>query len=163
VYQQLNRDTCVLSSAASAFQYFNDIQAHDIVKRNILSSVQQLDRFEFLEEMLKSRKLQYVEERKKKFNLFTDISCYPTIIGLRGKDGSSNHAVTVVGVFVFDSNVPYAQKLSLNFLDWCCSSDTCKTTFDYVDFALRCYHSNPRKEWLVCEGCQNRSGCWLKL
>ena len=65
VYQQLNRDTCVLSSAASAFRYFNDIQAHDIVKRNILSSVQQLDRFEFLEKMLKSRKLQYVVERKK--------------------------------------------------------------------------------------------------
>ena len=65
----------------------------------------------------------------------------------------------LVGVFAFDSNVPYAQKLSLNFLDWCCSSDTCKTTFDYVDF----YHHNPRKEWLVCEGCRNRSGCVLKL
>ena len=73
VYQQLNRDTCVLSSAASAFRYFNDIHAHDVVRSNILSSVQQLDRFEFLEKMLKTSKLKYVVQRKKIINLLTSV------------------------------------------------------------------------------------------
>ena len=48
VYQQLNNYSCVLSSAASAFRYFNDNNTHLVLQKHILSSVLLLDRFEFV-------------------------------------------------------------------------------------------------------------------
>jgi hypothetical protein len=159
VYQQLHRMTCVLSSAASAFRYFNDQMAHNILRNNILRSEGITNRLGFVESLLVNTKLKYT---LKKFgygqlNIFKDISCYPTLINLEGEDGSCNHAVTVVRTYLFDANAPYAQNLSFGVLDWCCSTDDVSTKFRAVKCAIRFSQNKSRKEWNVCDSCRSHN------
>mmetsp|Transcript_19367 Transcript_19367/g.26879 ORF Transcript_19367/g.26879 Transcript_19367/m.26879 type:complete len:135 (+) Transcript_19367:106-510(+) len=46
-------------------------------------------------------------------------SIHPTIVVLEGHDGGIEHAVTVYGSWVFDSNVNVALPLTRKTLDWC--------------------------------------------
>ena len=59
--------------------------------------------------------------KKGKLNPLTDVSVsdFPTSIVLCGKDGRIEHAITTVGSWVFDSNLPQAQPLTSSTLDWC--------------------------------------------
>ena len=158
VYQQLFHLTCVLSSAASAFRYFNDDLAHNILRDNILHSEKEVDRFNFVASLLRNNKLLYSVRKfgYNKLSIFKHISCYPTIINLEGFDGSTNHAIAVVGLWIFDSNAQYAQRLLLPVLDWCCSTDSAYTKFHAVKSAMHFFNSKPRKEWRVCDGCRSQ-------
>jgi hypothetical protein len=183
VYQQLHRDTCVASALASAFRYFNDEKAHRIMKEYINRSANETDRLQQMESMLVNRNLRYRVEKfgkeatfrkeavhkrvKRTLNIFENISCYPTVVVLRGSDGSVNHAVTVVGTWVFDSNVAYAQPLTLPLLDWCCSTDTVRSNFVQVHYAMRFFPASSkliRKEWNICDSCRNmKKPCLMKF
>jgi len=44
---------------------------------------------------------------------------YPTIFVLQATDGNSEHAVTILGYWVFDSNLESALPLTVASLDWC--------------------------------------------
>jgi len=185
VYQQLHRDTCVASGLASAFRYFNDEKAHKILKEYINRSANEADRLQQIKSMLVNRTLrykvvQYGKEPRTSFNgkfrhrkcrraldIFENISCFPTVVILRGSDGSVNHAVTVVGTWVFDSNVAYAQPLTLPLLDWCCSTDTVRADFVQVHYAMRFYPTSSRlirKERNVCDSCrEEKTPCLMKF
>jgi hypothetical protein len=63
------------------------------------------------------------------------------------RDGATNHAVTIVGKWVFDSNGSTAKELSQETLDWCCSSDNKKEKFVGVFQAIRFSLDNPRSEF----------------
>ena len=64
-------------------------------------------------------------------------SIYPTLLILVGDDGSTGHAVSTCGEWVFDSNLNKAQPISKIIFDWAVSTPdiACKCTG--INFALR--------------------------
>ena len=48
----------------------------------------------------------------KRFDIFMDISTFPTVLQLQADDGGIQHAVTIVGKLVFDFNCPHALLLN---------------------------------------------------
>ena len=57
------------------------------------------------------------------FDVMKDISQYPTVLSLQAVDGGTQHAITIVGRMIFDSNCERALALTRRNLDYCCSSD----------------------------------------
>jgi len=72
-----------------------------------------------------------------KWDIPNGINRFPTIVVLRGADGSTNHCVTIVNGLVFDSNCDNAMPLNKATLDWCCN---CPGGFLGVLYALRFWH-----------------------
>jgi hypothetical protein len=161
VYQQLGKDSCMFSAASSAFNYFGDPMAHELLTKNIISSMSVSNRLDALTSLLYNKQCRYNAKKYKRgtFNVLEDISCFPTVLVLEGSDGAINHSVTVAGCWLFDSNTRYAQRISLPILDWCCSTDFAKVQFSNVFSATRFKHRKPRKEWKLCDNCRN--GCKL--
>jgi len=159
VYQQLGNDTCMFSAASSAFKYFGDTMAHNILRSNIMSSTSVANRLGLMTSLLFSSQCNYIAKKYKRgtFNVFENICCFPTVLVLEGSDGAINHSVTVAGCWLFDSNTMYAQRISMPLLDWCCSTDSVKVDFARVYTATRFKQRKPRKEWKLCDNCRN--GC----
>jgi hypothetical protein len=63
-------------------------------------------------------------------------SPFPRILALLDSDGGSNHVVTTVGSWIFDSNHEHAVPLSKGGFDACCLEDT---TLDRVIMAVQVY------------------------
>lgn len=160
-YPQMGRETCVMSSFASALSHFNDPKAERIMASAISSSEMTEDRFVFLVDLLNSSNLKFRVRKYKNrvLNILDDFSCFPTVIRLAGKDGSLCHSVTTAGKWLFDSNLSHARPISLPLLDWCCSSDTVSSQFSHVAFALRLTAEKPRPEWDLCRGCRSGGLC----
>jgi hypothetical protein len=160
-YPQMGRETCVMSSFASALSHFNDPNAERIMASAISSSEMAEDRFVFLVDLLNSSNLKFRVKKYKNrvLNILDDFSCFPTVIRLAGKDGSLCHSVTTAGKWLFDSNLSHARQISLPLLDWCCSSDTVSSQFSHVAFALRLTAEKPRPEWNLCRGCKDGGLC----
>jgi hypothetical protein len=120
VYQQLFRDTCAMSAIASAMRYFNDQKAHQLVAKNINSSQKAYNRFRYAETIIMNGNLKYVTKKfkERQLNIVEDLSCFPTLVRLEGHDGSTSHAVATAGKWLFDANLPNAEKISLPLLDW---------------------------------------------
>ena len=55
--------------------------------------------------------------------LKTQQSHYPKVLILQATDGSTNHAIAVVGNMIFDCNEKSALPLSQENLDWCVGAD----------------------------------------
>ena len=161
VFLQNGKDTCVFSSLASGFHYFNDKMASDTLLRNLDVSLLSPDPIQTASLFLTGNTLKY--DAKKMKNILDDISCFPTIVQLRTSDNSIGHAVTVVGLWVFEANKAEAEPLSFDFLDWCCSTDTVNDTFVGVYYAIRFVHNKPRPEWNLCENCRQRKKCIYKF
>ena len=47
-------------------------------------------------------------------------SVYPRLVRLLANDGNNMHMVTIVGGWIFDSNIEYCLPLTKWSLDWCC-------------------------------------------
>jgi len=56
--------------------------------------------------------------------LKTQQSHYPKVLILQATDGSTNHAISVVGNMIFDCNEKSALPLSQENLDWCVGAST---------------------------------------
>jgi hypothetical protein len=83
-------------------------------------------------------------------DILTDKSMWPTLCILKGNDNSTNHAVTIVEDFIFDSNNHYALPLTVTSLDWCVSGDDGEEVkFLSVPFAYRFYKHNPAPQLLL--------------
>ena len=150
VTQQLHRDTCVFSSALSAFKYFGDFGAVAHLRDRLFMSTLKPDRLNFLVRTLEHRSLRYqpVVFKRNKLNVLTDLSPFPTAVKLCGKDGHCSHVVTVVGRKVFDSNCSEPLPLSKATLDWCCSYNSGeRNEFSFVVKAYRFTHDKPREYW----------------
>lgn len=52
-------------------------------------------------------------------NLSPELGMYPIIVVLQGHDGNCEHAISILGNWIFDSNLPEALPLTRNSLDWC--------------------------------------------
>jgi len=124
--------------------YFGDQVAGNDIGENITASLEKTDRLQFANELLRTKKLKYVPKifKRDQLDVLSDISGFPTLCILKGEDGATNHAVTVVGNWVFDANLDKAIPLCRSSLDWCCSTPDIDVKWRSVHKALRCvcYH-----------------------
>ena len=72
--------------------------------------------------------------RENPLDIFLNVSVHPTVVIPVGTDGGTQHAVTILGWYIFDSNVPVALKLCKESLDWCTNT---VGGFKHVHFAIR--------------------------
>lgn len=61
------------------------------------------------------------KKKSSEFDLLSDISDFPTVVVPMGSDSGVQHAFTVVGRLIFDSNSNRALHLTKESLDWCCA------------------------------------------
>jgi hypothetical protein len=133
VRQVQNQDSCIMASLASALTYFGDVEASEEIERNIANSLKTYRRLQFAADLLRTRKFHYVPRKvSKDFNILLDVFPYPTLCVLLGDDGATNHAITVVGTWIFDGNLEKALPLTQESLNWCCSTDSMSTRFAKV-------------------------------
>ena len=164
VLMQNGEPTCAIKSIASAFMFFNDEKACKILLDNTMNSIAASDRIMYIKQLLTdTHKLGYRGKIFKtgdgSLNILKDISCYPTIARVQGTDGSIGHCISVARKWVFDSNKPAAELLTLESLNWCCSSNSTNSSYLNVFFAVRFFHNKPRREWKLCGGCQKLGRC----
>jgi hypothetical protein len=141
-YRQHGNATCLFASVASALHFLglerNAMAVADAAHFNSATSAGATEMWFNLLQLLK-KECPWLEHRKKQvnhFNILEDVSVYPTVAQLQALDGGCQHAVTIVGRFVFDSNCPRALPLSVETLNYCCSSDDRTSAFDKV---YHCY------------------------
>jgi hypothetical protein len=151
-YRQSGQSTCLFSSVASALFYLGvtniaqkiaceapkyaaDAVAATESWRALLRIMGESCRF------LIPEKLQL-----KAFDVLRDISEYPTVMTLEAVDGGTQHAVTVVGKYIFDANCVRVLPLTTKSLDYCCSTDSTKGKYSNVYRGYRfCIPKNTRK------------------
>ena len=125
-YQQGRKDSCVLSSAASALFHLGETNAARVVAAHIPASLKHNDPMALLHDVLNSKKVKTVEVvcsfKRGQLDLLSAESLDPTTVQLLGEDGGTGHAVTIVGPWIFDATLPHALPLSRASLDECCSS-----------------------------------------
>ena len=62
-------------------------------------------------------------EKKKGWSTLADSTKYSLcLLGVKGEDNKTDHAICIVGQWIFDSNLSKAIPLSKESLDICCSS-----------------------------------------
>lgn len=83
------------------------------------------------------RFFQAKEYKESQYDPFECQSEYPSFLILQGEDGAINHAVAMVGCWIFDANLPKALELNPTNLDWCVSTSRVKTKFKNVYYAMQ--------------------------
>ena len=151
IIQQIVYDSCVMSSLASAFSYFGDLRAQDSICENIERSLKALDRFDVAISTVCTAQLNYYPMKfgEGRFDPLTDVSPFPTLVGLCDIDGGKGHAITICGSYIFDSNAMTPLPLVAESLNWCCGSAETKGTFWCAHRAVRFLHRKPRADWLM--------------
>ena len=93
-------------------------------------------------------------------DVLNDRTMWPTLCILKGDDNSTNHAVTIVEDYIFDSNNSYALPLNESTLNWCCSGDTAESEVKFVSvpFAYRFYVQNPPPQLVLRHASKNTFG-----
>ena len=134
-YLQSGESTCLFSSLASALHYLHlEETAGKIALLAPLYAASKMDGIINWSALLISMQeiCGWLQPRKlhgSTFDILRDISEYPTVVSLEAIDGGTQHAITVVGRLVFDSNCERALPLSKEALDYCCSTDTKEGAF----------------------------------
>ena len=151
-YRQGGDFTCLFSSFASALHYIGlRTTAKDVADFAKTFSAQDeygVWNWKGLKAIMDKscRWLQGHKLNNHSFNIFTDISKYPTVMCLEAEDGSTQHAITVVGKLIFDSNIPRAIPLTRPNLNYCCSSKEIPNgVFKRVYLGFR-YKDNPNSK-----------------
>ncbi len=132
-FLQGNKNTCIISSLASAVRYMGDVYASDYIIQRREESLYKLEhkgRMQYCKDIIMGqfkqkgeRKLNYgVEEWKEQpsYNIFTNISPYPTVCNLLDESLGTGHCVTVCNKWIFDSNFEQALPLTQNSLNFIC-------------------------------------------
>jgi len=141
-YLQNDRWTCLFSSFASALHFIGLWQQAAIFvflsEKFSVDKGKGWDGWRALLHIMRSE-CKWLVPRKltAHFDILNDRSIYPTVVQLQAGDGGTQHAITVVGQLIFDSNCVRALPLALETLHHCCSSDEKKGTFCRVFHAYR--------------------------
>ena len=64
-----------------------------------------------------------VFKKEYEYDLWLEISPFPTLINLKHFLGGITHCVIVVGKWIFDNKSPFTIPLTQDNLDYCCISD----------------------------------------
>jgi hypothetical protein len=135
-YRQHGEYSCLFSSLASALYYFglhkSAMHMALLAPNYVSNSYEGLDVWPaLLKEMRKCcKKLQPQKiQLLSSYDIFENISEYPRVLQLKDADGNTQHAVTIVGTYIFDANCARALTLTRENLDYCCSTDAIASTF----------------------------------
>jgi hypothetical protein len=155
-YMQQGESTCLFSSFASALHYIGLKEtAAEIASEASEWSANQVGgifNWNALLHLMK-RSCAWLQPRKIKGNMFDvlkDASEYPTLLQLKAKDGGIQHAITVVGGLIFDSNCERAIPLNKKSLDYCCSTDNQQGCYQQVYHGYR-FVEEPTKKIKIWE------------
>ena len=127
-YLQHDKKTCLFSSFASALHYLGLEKSAQYVQEKALEYSSHgkkggVDIWKGLTDTMQETCSWLVPANVgTHFNVFQDLSLYPTAICLEDMDGSIQHAVTIVGALVFDANCQRALPLNKKTLDYCCAT-----------------------------------------
>ena len=135
-YQQYSMDSCIISSFAAAVHYMGDKKAAEYINRRKEQSLVAFSnggRMQFCNDVIlnhykqkNEKKLRYTVQNwneSKPFDIFKDISTWPTVCLLLDSAGRAEHCVTVCNKWIFDSNFDYAFPLSEQCLHYICGGD----------------------------------------
>lgn len=150
-YQPLGENSCVFNSVINALHYIKDFKGRDLLIQELPQSMSikaygeySSNRTSFAAHVVNLLGF-YRIEKLKNFNVLTNRSMWPTLCVLKGTDKGTNHAISVVENYIFESNSKTAMELNLENLDWCCrtpSDDTIK--FESVESAYRFTKVKPK-------------------
>jgi hypothetical protein len=128
-----NDCSCVLKSTPSALSFLG----YDHLAFNLCNDLENGRKFEcgfeFFQNCMDSSRLEKQERRKIQFaKLKSSVSKWNNIhdskqyvrclVGLYSSDSKTDHAVSIAGDLIFDSNFEHALPLCRDSLDLCCSS-----------------------------------------
>jgi hypothetical protein len=128
-YMQNGEATCLFSSFASALHHLHLTEQAPVVAglapKFSASAPLGVDNWKGLLSVMGEicPWLQPTKVNGNFFDIFHDLSEYPTALQLQAVDGGTQHAITVVGGLVFDSNCERAMPLTMRTLNYCCSAD----------------------------------------
>jgi hypothetical protein len=130
-YQQGDVKTCLFHSLAFAFHHLLGRKHTGSVLASMAKKLCNLPAQEQLDEAIKiirnhDRLYKKVNYWKKeaviaKHDLLGQLNDNPKLFVLRGIDGGVHHAISVVRIIIFDSNLGQCLTLSKASLDWCCN------------------------------------------
>jgi hypothetical protein len=139
-FLQAGKCTCLFHGFASALYFLGMVEVAELIAyyavEHASDGVQGIQNWKALLEIMQSN-CGWLQPRKikgKVFDVLSDISPFPTVVSLESTDGGIQHAVTIVGKLIFDSNCTRALPLCKEALDHCCSSD------DKVSRYVRVFH-----------------------
>ena len=154
-YQQGNKAWCLPYSFASVLKFLSFHRAANEIAT--LAKKMEGRSLDFcVEKVLKVMKkcLPWLNAQKfgrGELDPLNDMLEYPTLLVLEGDDGSTTHAVATACNLLFDSNLPNAQKITREWLDWCCSTDATRQEFACVFLAYRFVKDPSSKEEYACK------------
>jgi hypothetical protein len=135
-YQQHQSNSCMISSLASALLHIGDTYAakYVIKRKQEANDALEVGRMNFCEQLMKNDHTRQIGEQRIKytvkrwklsdgFDIFHNISEYPTVCRLIDKKGGTNHCVTVCGDWVFDSNFEKCFPLSTKWMHFICNPE----------------------------------------
>jgi hypothetical protein len=161
--QPPSENSCIFNSLVNALHYINDYEARDLVLVELNKSLEYVEyrdvaktRRAFAAYVMNYCVKGYTAKLLTNLNVLTDRTMWPTLCILKGDDNSTNHAVTIVENYIFDSNNSYALPLNESTLDWCCSGDTgAAIKFVSAPLAYRFHRHNPPPPLVLRHGKKN--------
>ena len=133
IYRQKSLNSCCLSSLASDFASINQFKAAAAISLRIKESLKSEvgNRIHFATDIMQNKKINKGETRvhyslmkyKKKgeYDILENISANVTLVQLMDLLGNLNHAISVVGSWIFDSNDEISLVLNKASLDMICA------------------------------------------
>ena len=142
VFAQGNKKYCAVYSFGSVLHYLKyPGAAHEIIAKAIhMASASSRELIQRIVKLMQHSELKYLQAKvykRHQLDLLKDISPYPTIAILEGDDGSVSHAVSTIGIYLFDSNLNHAPYISQEVLDWCVSSPDENCEYVGIAYAVR--------------------------
>jgi hypothetical protein len=131
-YLQFDNDYCMAYSFALALRYLGFHDKSELVRMGayrleawdmnthidaLKERLSELDVFDDCPVVWGQRKRKYL-----RFVILNDISPEPTLVIPWGGDGGMQHAITVVGHYIFNITSKHALHLTQESLDWCCNT-----------------------------------------
>jgi hypothetical protein len=132
-YVQGDVNSCTVCSLASALYAFGDIPASMHVYRRLTEVTHlppEINRVLFLCEVMQGHHRLKGEERLKyeavffkrgKYNILEDESNVPVLCRIQDSSGSTDHCISVLGDWMFDSNFSHSLPRTLKWLNYICS------------------------------------------
>ena len=152
IYRQKSLNSCCFSSLASAFASINQSKVADAISLRIKESLKSevRNRIHFATDNMQNKKrnkgetrVHYSLEKYKKkgeYDILKNISANVTLVQLMDSLGNVNHAISVVGSWIFDSNYKRALVLNKESLDMICApsiGEEQAARFERVYYAVR--------------------------
>ena len=163
--QRPGENSCVFNSLANALHYINDYHGRDEILDKLEKSLDYSEyrdvaktRRSFAAHVMNFCVKGYTARLLTNLDILADRTMWPTLCILKGDDNSTNHAVTIVENYIFDSNNSYALPLHKSNLDWCCTGDEGPgVKFVSVPFAYRFNRHNPPPQLVLRHGGRNNN------